>query len=84
MSVPILELEKELELLDPEDAIHIRRAVHEMLQVARRKQLGKPNKELSHGRQNQPYQTDPQPLGLRPGLSYENWTDLLDEIERPG
>lgn len=31
-----------------------------------------------------PYRTQPQPLGLQAGLSYEKWTELLDAAEGPG
>lgn len=30
-----------------------------------------------------PFKIEPRPLGLRPGLSYDNIEDLLDQIEGP-
>ena len=74
-------LEKELEALDPEDALSIQRAVLEMIQIVNRKCGPDPFKSM---RLTQPYVTQARPLGLNVGNGSHKWTDWLDEAEGPG
>ncbi|MDB6004906.1 MAG: hypothetical protein JWR15_1893 [Prosthecobacter sp.] len=71
-----LNLEKEFEALEPEDAQSIQRALLEMLAKARRKQPSSQLPQLSKR-----YEIHARPLGLKPGLSYDNIGELLAQVE---
>ena len=76
MSLLTLEIERELESLDPEDAQNIERALREMIEMARRKRaVANPPAE------NKRYEITARPLGLKPGLSYDNIGELLAQVE---
>ena len=79
MSALTLELGTELDALDPEDAVHIQRAVREMIQLARRRK--DPATAITA---TKPFSTQAQPLGLKVGQHSHKWTDWLDEAEGPG
>lgn len=68
-------LTAELEALDPEDALHIQRAVREMLQLVKRKP-----KAAAPAR---PYVTEARPLGIKTGNGSHKWADWLDDAEGP-
>ena len=75
MSKLLVDIEKELEAIDPEDARHIERALLEMLKIARRKPAAQAQKTGT------PYRTQPRALGLKPGLSYDNMASLISAAE---
>jgi hypothetical protein len=76
MSLITKEMERELESLDPEDAQNIERALREMIAMARRKRAVA-NPPASNPR----YEITARPLGLKPGLSYDNIGELLAQVE---
>jgi hypothetical protein len=77
MSTLNLELETELEALDPEDAQHIQRALLEMLKLARRK---KPAAVAPTSLVN--YTLPSWNLGVRPGLDLTKLAHV-DEDDLP-
>ncbi|MCF7784934.1 MAG: hypothetical protein K9N47_02370 [Prosthecobacter sp.] len=76
MNAIAVNLEKEFEALEPEDVQSIQRALLEMLAMARRKQPA-PNLPPPGKR----YEIQARPLGLKPGLSYDNIGELLTQAE---
>ena len=76
MSLLSLEMERELESLDPEDAKNIERALREMIEMARRKRA-----VANPPTANQRYEITARPLGLKPGLSYDKIGELLAQVE---
>ena len=76
MSALALNLEKEFEAIDPEDALHIQRAVVEMLQMARRKKVAAkqtPDKPVK-------YTLPSWSLGARPGLDLTKLAHVADDL----
>lgn len=76
MNLLALEMERELETLDPEDARNIERALREMIEMARRKRA-----VANPPAPNPRYEITARPLGLKPGLSYDNIGELLAQVE---
>ena len=76
MSTLPLELEQELQAMEPDAAVHFERAVREMLLLVRRQNAMPKPAATPHG-----YEIKARPLGLRPGLSYDNVGALLSQAE---
>ena len=79
MSAIAERIDRTLDSLPPEQAGKLEALLGQLLVFAQ-----------SHGGEPAPrptralYRTQPQPLGLKAGLRYENWTELLDAAEGPG
>jgi hypothetical protein len=72
MSTLALELEQELRSRDPEAARRLEQAVRAVLRAGRKEPPAK---------QTVPVLTQPRPLGLKPGLSYDKIGALLAAAE---
>ncbi len=80
MNAIAVNLEKEIEALDPEDARSIRVALREMIHLANRKRSTVSPKPA---RLTPPYVTEAGPLGLKVGQGSHKWTDWIDAAEGP-
>jgi hypothetical protein len=78
MSTLTLNIEKEFESIEPEDALHIQRALLEMLQLARRK---KSSAKLPVSK-SEKYTLPGWNLGVRPGLDLTKLAHV-DEDDLP-
>ncbi len=81
MDAIAMNLEKEFEALEPEDAQSIQRALLEMIQLVNRKRGPALSQPM---RLTQPYVTQASPLGLKVGNGSHKWSDWIDEAEGPG
>ncbi len=77
MSTLALEIEQELQTLEPESALHFERAVREMLLLAKRKAHQTNESSI----RPKPYETEARALGLKVGLGYDHVNELLDSAE---
>ena len=75
MSTLALEIDRELQTLEPETAQHFERAVREMLMLVKRR--SQPVSSNGPSLSPRPYETQARALGLRPGLSYDQVGELL-------